>query len=77
MTYRSTWRSKSGIYLFSVILAAVIVNSFLRTPNTVGGGGSMMILILVLAAIFKITIEFFLTRRQKNRDAKRDDKTVV
>jgi preprotein translocase subunit YajC len=47
------------------------------TPNTVGGGGSMMILILVLAVIFKITIEFFLTRWQKKRDAKRDDKSVV
>jgi len=77
MAYRPTWWSKSGVLLVSIILAGVVVNGVFSTPNATGGGAAMMVIILLLAVIFKVTIEFFLTRWQKRRDEKRDDKTVA
>ena len=77
MSFRPTWWSKSGVFLFSVILAGAVVNLLFKTPNVVGGGEAMMVGILLLAVIFKVIIEFVLTRWQKRRDEKKDDKSVV
>ena len=63
--------------MFSIILAGVVVNLTLKTPNVVGGGAAMMVAIIFLAVIFKIVIEFVLTRWQKRRGEKRHDKSVV
>ena len=49
--------------LVSVILAGIVANVLFRTPNVVGGGEAKMFVIIVLMVLFKITIEFFLTRR--------------
>ena len=65
------------MFLFSVILAGVVVNLMFKTPNIVGGGEAMMVGIIFLAIVFKVVIEFVLTRWQKRKDEKRDDKPVV
>jgi hypothetical protein len=77
MSFRPPWWSKSGVFLFSVILAGLVVNTVFRTPNVVGGGVGMMFALLVLAVIFEVTIEFFLGKWTKWRDKKRNNKSVV
>jgi hypothetical protein len=65
------------VWLFSILLAGVVVNLFLETPNVVGGRGAMMVGLILLAVVFRATIMFFLTRWQKRRDEKRHDKPVA
>ena len=71
LPFRRIWWSKSGVFLFSVILAGIVVNTALRTPNVVDGGVGTLFALLVLAVIFKVTIEFFLGRWMKWKDKKR------
>ena len=72
MAYRPTWWNGSGAFLVCIILAGVIANMVIRTPNNVLGGGGMMVVIIGLAVIFKATFQFFMSRRQKRRDEKLD-----
>jgi hypothetical protein len=71
MPYRPPPWWKSWVLLLSVILAGIVVNLCLKTPNVTGGGAGMMIGILVLAIIFKVAIEFALTKWLKRREEKR------
>jgi len=77
MAYRPTLWSKSGVLLFSVVLAGGVVNLLFTTPNNVYGGEAMIFGIIILAIVFKVVIEFVLTRWQNRRDEKRDDKPGV
>jgi len=72
MRHRPTWWNGSGVLLACIILAGVVVNMVIRTPNNVLGGGGMMVAIIGLAVIFKATFQFFMSRRQKRRDEKLD-----
>jgi membrane protein YdbS with pleckstrin-like domain len=70
MTHRPTWWSGSGVFLICIILAGIVTNMVIQTPNTVGGGTGMMFIIIVLAVIFKATFQFVMSRWQKRRDEK-------
>jgi hypothetical protein len=65
--------------LICVILAGVVVNMTIRTPNTVGGGDAMMFIVIVLSVIFKATFQFFMRRWQRRKDErlKRDESHVA
>ena len=76
MLYRPPPWWKSWIFLLSIILAGIVVNLCIKTPNMVGGGGAMMIEILLLAIAFKVGIEFVLSKWQKRRDEKRHDRAT-
>jgi membrane protein YdbS with pleckstrin-like domain len=67
---RPTWWSGSGVFLICIILAGIVTNMVIQTPNTVGGGAGMMFIIIVLAVIFKATFQFVMSRWQKRRDEK-------
>jgi len=78
MSYRSSkFLPRPSVLIISVILAGIIVNGLVPTPNVVGGGAAKMIAIIFLMVIFKVMIEYFLSRWQKRKDEKRDDKNVV
>lgn len=77
MKNRPTLRPKTGVLLVSVVLAGIVANGLFETPNVVGGGTVKMVAILFLMVVFKITIEFFLAKFQKRKEAKRDDNSVV
>lgn len=68
MTHRPTWWSSPSVWLVCIILAGVVVNMTIRTPNTVGGGEAMMFIIIVLSVIFKATFQYFMSRWQRRRD---------
>lgn len=70
MTQRPTWWSGSGVFLVCIILAGVVTNLVIQTPNNTGGGTMMMCITIVLAVIFKATFQFFMGRRQKRMDNK-------
>ena len=76
MTYRRKW-SKAGVLIVSYILAAIVINAFFDTPNVLHGGAAKMIAAFFLMVIFKVVIEFFLTRWQKARDQKREEKSAI
>lgn len=70
MKKRPTFRSGSGIFLISIILAGGVTSMFIETPNVVGGGAAMMFIIIILAVIFKVLIEFLLDKWQKRKDVR-------
>jgi membrane protein implicated in regulation of membrane protease activity len=70
MTHRPTWRSGSGVFLICIILAAIVTNMVIQTPNTVGGGAGMMFIMIVLAVVSKATFQFGMNKWQKRRDEK-------
>lgn len=51
------------MFIVYIILAGVIVNMSIKTPNTVGGGSAVMLVTIVLAVIFKAVFEYFMGRR--------------
>ena len=65
MSLRPTWWSGPGVLLICIILAGMLTNLVIRTPNTDGGGAGMMFVIIVLAVIFKATFQFCMGRLQK------------
>lgn len=73
MTNRPSFALKSGVLLFSVVLAALVV-SIVPTPNVEGGGAAMMFGIILLTVVFKVIIEFCLGKWQKRRDEKQKRK---
>jgi hypothetical protein len=77
MTFRGTWWSRSGVYLFSVILAGIVVNLSVETPNVTGGGAAMMVGIIFLAVLFRAIIVFFLTRWDKRNDKKQNGNLII
>jgi hypothetical protein len=70
MIQRPTWSFGSGAFLLCIILAGIVVNMTMRTPNTVGGGGGMMFFTIVLAVVFKIILQHFTSKRKKRIDEK-------
>jgi len=76
MTYRPKW-SKAGVLIVSYILAAIVINALFDTPDVLHGGAAKMIAAFFLMVIFKVVIDFFLTRWRTRRDQKRDDKSAV
>lgn len=60
-----------------LILGFVTAHALFETPNVVGGGAAKMVAGLLLMIVWKVAIEFLLARRQKRRDQKRDDKSLV
>jgi len=74
MIFRQTWWSRSGAYLVSIILAAIVVNLWFETPNVTGGGAAMMIGIIFLAIVLRATIVFFLNRWERWKDKKQQNK---
>ena len=76
MRYWPKW-SKAGVLIVSYILAAIVINALFDTPNLLHGGAAKMIAAFFLMVIFKVVIEFFLTRWQNARDQKRDEKSAI
>jgi len=77
MTCRPPRWSKTGVLFVSLILGFATAHALFETPNVVGGGAAKMVVGLVLMILWKVVIEFFLTKWQKRRDEKGDDKPVV
>jgi hypothetical protein len=61
------YRSRPGVLVVSIILAA-IVGYLVPTPNNTNGGTAKMILLIFLMVIFKAVIEFVLGRFRKKTD---------
>ena len=70
MTHRRPWWFGSAVFLVCIVLAGVVANLLIRTPNNTGGGTMMMCVIIVLAVSFKATFQFFMSRWQKKREHK-------
>ena len=77
MAHRPTSYSKTGVLFVSLLLGFATAHAIFETPNVVGGGEAKMVAGLVLMIVWKVAIEFFLSRWQKRRERKSDDKPVV
>ena len=79
MRRRRSWGLGSGVFFICIILAGIVANMTLKTPNTVGGGAGIIFVVIVLAVIFKATFQFLLSKLQKRRDEKlkRDENHMV
>ena len=73
------WGIGSGAFVVCIVLAGIIVNLTMRTPNTVGGGDGMMFAIIILAVVLKVAFQFSISRWQKRREekSKRDDNRLA
>jgi hypothetical protein len=56
------------MFLACIILAGIVVNGLIETPNNTGGGAMMMVLIIALAVIFKATFQFLIGRWRQSKD---------
>jgi hypothetical protein len=64
MTYRSSWWSRSGIGLISILIAWIVVGTNVPADYR-GGGGAVAMVAAVLAVFIYMAIDFVLKRRQK------------
>ena len=60
--------SKSGLLLVSLLLGFATAHALFETPNVAGGGEAKMIVGLVFMIVWKVAIEFCLSRWQKRRE---------
>jgi hypothetical protein len=63
-----------GLLVPSILLAYVVVEWLVPTPNAAGGGAAKMCLIIFAAVGIKATIEYFLSRWTKKKHESQIDK---
>ena len=66
--------SKLIVLIVSLFLAFVVVGGLFSNINVVGGGAGETVAVIFLTVGFKATIDYFLNRRRKKREAKHVEK---
>jgi len=71
MTYRSSWWSRSGIGLVSILIAWILVGTIVPADYR-GGGGAVAMVASVLAIFIYMAIDFVIKRRRKKDERDND-----
>jgi len=69
--------SKLAVLIVSLFLAFAVVGEFFPLVNVAGGGAGEMVAVIFLTVGFKATIEYFLARRRKKKEAKHVEKPLI